>query len=124
MRGRIFLAAAGLSGAISVATDAIARHMLAGDFYRFELATTSARYGLVHAAVLVGVAVLWRRDEGGFWLGLSGWLFVVALMLFCGSLDVMAFGARAGAAAVTPWGGGAFIAGWVALLVAALVSRS
>ena len=123
MGARIFLAAAGLSGAISVATDALARHVLAGDFYRFELAATSARYGLFHAAALVGVAVLLQRDERSLWLSFSGALFVAGLMLFCGSLDAMALGVRAGAAVLTPWGGTAFIAGWLALLVAAIRPR-
>ena len=123
MRGRIFLVAAGLGGAISVATDAIARHLLAGDAYRFELAATSARYGLIHAAALLGVAVLWERNDGGFCLGLSAWLFVAGLVLFCGSLDLLAFAASARVAVITPWGGTALIAGWVALLMAALVPR-
>jgi uncharacterized membrane protein YgdD (TMEM256/DUF423 family) len=123
MRGRIFLVAAGLSGAVSVATDAVARHLLASDAHRFELAAISARYGLVHAAALIGVALLWQRDDGGFCLGLSGGLFVAGLALFCGSLDLVAFGAAPGLVALTPWGGTAFIAGWVALLVAAVVPR-
>jgi uncharacterized membrane protein YgdD (TMEM256/DUF423 family) len=123
MRGRIFLAAAGLSGAISVATDAIARHLLAGDAHRFELAATSARYGLVHAAALVGVAVLSQRDDSGFCLRLSGWLFVAGLVVFCGSLDLTALGVPSGVAALAPWGGTALIAGWAALLVAALMPR-
>jgi uncharacterized membrane protein YgdD (TMEM256/DUF423 family) len=123
MRGRIFLVAAGLAGAISVATDAIGRHLLTSDAYRFDLATISARYGLIHAAALVGVVVLWQRDDAGFWLGLGGCLFLAGLALFCGSLDLVAFGAPAGLAALTPWGGTAFIAGWGALLVAAVVPR-
>lgn len=123
MTGRAFLVIAGLSGAISVGTDAAARHLLAGDAYRFELAATSARYGLIHAAALVGVAVLCDRDGAGFWLGASGWLFVAGLALFCGSLDLIAAGAPPGLAALAPWGGTAFIAAWVALLVAALATR-
>lgn len=123
MTKRAFLVIAGLSGAISVSTDAAARHLLAGDAHRLQLAATSARYGLVHAAALVGVAALCDRNGPGFWLGASGWLFIAGLALFCGSLDLIAAGAPAGLAALAPWGGTAFIAAWTALLIAALAPR-
>lgn len=123
MTGRVFLGAAGLSGAISVAADAVARHALASDPYRFDLAITSSRYGLLHAAALLGIAGLSRREESGFWLGASGWLFIAGLVLFCGTLDLVALGAPRGLVALTPWGGTAFIAGWIALLIAALRPR-
>ena len=123
MSTRFFLACAGLSGAASIGTDAVARHLLAGNAYRFELAATSARYGLIHAAALIGLALLWQRNEGGFWLRLSGALFLAGLILFCGTLDLMAYGAPAGIALIAPWGGTALIAGWLALLLAALLPR-
>ena len=123
MRARIFLAIAGASGALSVAVDAAARHLLAGDAQRLELATTAARYGLVHAAALIGVALLSQRQDAGLWLGLAGWLLVAGLVLFCGSLALMAAGAPPFVALLTPWGGGAFIAGWLALVAAAVTPR-
>jgi uncharacterized membrane protein YgdD (TMEM256/DUF423 family) len=123
MAGRAFLAIAGLSGALSVAADAVARHLLAGDSHLFEFATISARYGLIHAAALVGVTALRDRHDNGLWLAVSGWLFAAGLLLFCGSLDLVAAGAPAALTALTPWGGTAFILGWLALLIAALVPR-
>jgi uncharacterized membrane protein YgdD (TMEM256/DUF423 family) len=123
MSERVFLAIAGASGAISVAADAVGRHMLAGDPYRFELATTGARYGLIHAAALVGVALLAGRALGGFWLVAAGWLIVVGLAFFCGSLDLVALGAPQGLTALAPWGGTSFILAWLALLIAALRPR-
>lgn len=123
MRERIFLGSAGFAGAISVAVDALARHALAGDARGIELATISARYGLIHAAALLGIALLCQRNERRFWLGLAGWLFIVALILFCATLDLVAFGAPAWLVALTPVGGTAFVAGWAALLMAALTMR-
>ena len=118
---RCFLAAAGIAGAISVAADAAARHLLAGDAARLELATIAARYGLIHAAALLGVAILAGR--GGFWPRAAGWLFIAGLILFCLSLDLVALGASSRLTALTPWGGSAFILGWLALLIAALRPR-
>ena len=119
MNERLFLAAAGLSGALSVGVDAVAVHRLADDAYRLGLATTAARYGLFHAVALIGVVALSRSGRGGFWLGAAGWLFVAGLVLFCGSLDLIAAGAPHAFATAAPWGGTAFIFGWVAILVAA-----
>jgi uncharacterized membrane protein YgdD (TMEM256/DUF423 family) len=116
---RIFLAVAGLAGAVSVAVDAAATHLLAGDPYRLGLAATAARYGLVHAAVLVALVLLIERRRG-FWLVIAGWCLVAGLLLFCGSLDLLAAGAPHGFAMAAPWGGTAFILGWLAILIAAL----
>ena len=123
MHERIFLGIAGAFGALSIALDAAARHALAGDAQRLEFATIAARYGLVHAAALVGVALLWQRYGAGLWLGLAGWLLVAGLVLVCGSLALLAAGAPPFVALLTPWGGGAFIAGWLALLAAAVTAR-
>lgn len=122
MAVRLFLAIAGLSGASAAAIDAAARHLLAGDAYRLELAATSARYGLIHAAALLGIAALLRHG-GGLCLRVAGWLFVIGVVLFCGSLDLIVLGAPHSLAVATPWGGTALIAGWVAVLVAALMPR-
>jgi uncharacterized membrane protein YgdD (TMEM256/DUF423 family) len=120
---RFFLAAAGVAGAISVAADAVARHVLAADAYRLELATIAARYGLIHAVALVAVVILAQRHAAAGWIAATGWLFVVGLVLFCGSLDLIALGATPRLSALAPWGGTAFILGWVFLFVAAIRAR-
>ena len=123
MTGRIFLALAAASGAISVGVDAAARHLLDGAAERLDFALTAARYGLVHAAALLAIALTLRDAPARGSIAIAGWLFVAGLVLFCGSLDLVAAGAPRGLTALTPWGGSAFIAGWVALLIAALRPR-
>jgi uncharacterized membrane protein YgdD (TMEM256/DUF423 family) len=123
--GRIFLAIASAAGAISVGVDAVATHLLAGDAARLALAATASRYGLIHAAALLALALLdlsasWR---GGLFLTIAGWCFVAGLVLFCGTLDLVAAGAPHGFAAAAPWGGTAFILGWLAVAIAALRLR-
>jgi uncharacterized membrane protein YgdD (TMEM256/DUF423 family) len=126
---RVWIAVAGLSGALAVIADAAARHALA-DAHSIELAATAARYGLVHAVALTALAALGRADAsvdaGGaawVWRAVTGWCFVLGLVVFCGSLYALAAGAPPGLARVTPWGGTLFILGWVALLLAALSPR-
>lgn len=118
MTGRVFLAVAGAAGAISVAVDAAATHLLVGDAYRLGLAVTASRYGMMHAAALLALVFLIER--AGWWLCAAGWCFVVGLVLFCGSLDLLAAGAPHAVAHAAPWGGTAFILGWLAVLVAAV----
>jgi uncharacterized membrane protein YgdD (TMEM256/DUF423 family) len=118
---RIFLATAGAAGAISVAVDAAAAHLLAGDSYRLGLAETASRYGLIHAAALLALVFLIER---GGWLRAAGWCFIIGLLLFCGSLDLLAAGAPPIIARAAPWGGTAFVLGWLAVLAAALRPKS
>lgn len=120
---RIWIAAAGLSGAAAVSADAAARHLLANAPYRLDLVATAARYGLFHAAALLAVAALARRVPpagGRLWLLIGGWCFLAGMVLFCGSLYLLAAGLGPDIARLTPIGGVLLIAGWVALLVAAL----
>ena len=95
---RIWLAVAGVSGTAAVAADAAARHLAAGDTYRLHLAATGARYGLIHAAALLGAAVLAAQERQGLprrWLGLCGWCLAGGLLLFPGGLYLLAMGAPA-----------------------------
>ena len=115
---RTFLAVAGVAGAICVAADAGATHLLAGDAYRLGLAETASRYGLIHSAALLALVFLIERDSG--WLRAAGWCFIIGLVLFCGSLDLLAAGAPPIVAGAAPWGGTAFVLGWLTVLVAAL----
>ena len=114
---RIFLAVAGTTGGISVAVEAAATHLLAGDVYRVGLAETASRYGLIHASALLALSFPVARGDG--WLRAAGWCFIAGLALFCGSLDLLAAGAPPIIARAAPWGGTAFILGWLAILVAA-----
>jgi len=122
---RIFIAVAALAGALSVGADAAAQHFLAADAVRAALAELGARYGLIHAAVLIGVALLLEVPTGGLGRGalaLSGWSFVLALVCFCGGLFLHA-GGHPAFAVIVPAGGMLFIAGWVLLLIHALSPR-
>jgi uncharacterized membrane protein YgdD (TMEM256/DUF423 family) len=122
---RIFVAAAALMGALSVGADAMSQHLLAADPARAALASLGARYGLVHAAALIGISLLLDLPAEGLRrlaLALSGWSFVAAFVFFCGGLFLHAAG-HAAFAMVVPVGGMLFIAGWGLLLVHALSPR-
>lgn len=80
---------------------------------------TAVQYHFWHALALLGVALAWPHFSDHAWLRASGWLFAAGLLLFCGSLYALALGAPRQLGLVTPFGGAAFVLGWLALIVAA-----
>ena len=123
---RWWLGLVGLSGAVAVAVEAMGRHWAEADLHRVELAATGARYALFHAPALLAVCALVSGAAPG-WTGrlihVAGWGFAAGLVLFSGSLYWLAVGLPPLVAPLTPAGGIAFIVGWAALLLAALVPR-
>ena len=74
---------------------------------------TAVQYHAWHALALLAVGlVLLSRPQAG--AGLAGWLFVAGIVLFSGSLYAMALTGVRSLGAVTPFGGAAFLAGWLA----------
>lgn len=80
---------------------------------------TAVRYQLVHALALMLIAVLSERRDG-LALRLAGWSYALGVLLFSGSLYVLALDGPRFLGPVTPIGGLAFVLGWMALAVAAL----
>jgi uncharacterized membrane protein YgdD (TMEM256/DUF423 family) len=117
---RTFLALGAASAAIAVAAGAFGAHALRTRLSPDLLAVfeTGARYQMFHALGLVAAAWAASRWGGGaaVW---AGWLFVLGTVLFSGSLYALALSGIRALGAVTPLGGVAFIAGWIALVVAA-----
>ena len=82
---------------------------------------TGARYQMYHALALLAVAAAAGRWPSA-WVTASGWLFVVGIVIFSGSLYVMTLTGARWLGAITPLGGLAFILGWAALAMSALRS--
>jgi uncharacterized membrane protein YgdD (TMEM256/DUF423 family) len=80
---------------------------------------TGVRYHFYHALALVAVAVAIQRWPNSNLPVIAGWLFVVGVVIFSGSLYVMAFTGLRWLGAITPIGGVALIAGWLCLLLVA-----
>jgi uncharacterized membrane protein YgdD (TMEM256/DUF423 family) len=117
---RTFLALGAISAAISVAAGAFGAHALKARLSPDLLAIfeTGARYEMYHALGLVAAA--WAAARAPAAAAWAGWLFVAGTVLFSGSLYALALTGIRGLGAVTPLGGVAFIAGWIALAIAAL----
>lgn len=120
MGGR-FLALGAFSGLIAVALGAFAAHALRARLDAALLATfeTGARYQMYHALALLAVGLLAERAPTRL-LATSGLLFVAGTILFSGSLYALALTGARGFGAITPFGGVAFLLGWLCLALAAL----
>ena len=79
---------------------------------------TGARYQMYHAlAILIVAGTMARMD--GWLIKTAGWLFTAGIVLFSGSLYLLALTGVTVLGAITPLGGLAFLAGWACLIIAA-----
>jgi uncharacterized membrane protein YgdD (TMEM256/DUF423 family) len=119
--------AAGVLGAAGVALGAFGAHGLKTQLGPEGLETwrTAVSYHLIHVLALFGCG-LWLRflPEAGTAVVVAAFGFIAGILLFSGSLYVLALGGPRWLGPVTPLGGVAFIAGWLALVPAALKSTT
>lgn len=116
---RVQILIAGINGALAVGLGAYGAHLLPqlpADLA--SLWSTASLFHLIHAAALVGVASFasMRPDRTPFSIAFA--LLILGTLLFSGSLYLRALtGLSLGT--VTPIGGIALIAGWLAFAAAA-----
>ncbi|HYT05402.1 MAG TPA: DUF423 domain-containing protein [Gemmatimonadales bacterium] len=115
---RTFATLGGVSGFLGVAAGAFGAHALRSRLSPDMLAAfeTGARYQMSHALALLAVAWAVTRWPGPA-VRVAGWLFVAGTVIFSGSLYLLALTGVRGLGTVTPLGGLAFLAGWLALVV-------
>ncbi len=118
---RTFLLVGALAGAIGVALGAFAAHGLRGRLSPEMLAVfeTGVRYHMYHALALLLTAAIMGRVTGRLIVA-AGWLFTAGIVLFSGSLYLIATTGITILGAITPLGGVAFLLGWACLAIAAL----
>ena len=120
MNARFFAVAGALLAFTAVGAGAFGAHALRGRLDPGALAIfeTAARYHLVHSVALFAVA--WANTQ---WPGrmaqVAGWLFIAGIVLFSGSLYLLALGGANALGAVAPVGGICLLVGWLLLAGAA-----
>jgi uncharacterized membrane protein YgdD (TMEM256/DUF423 family) len=107
-------------GFTGVAAGAFGAHALRARLAPDLLAVfeTAARYQMYHALALLAAALLAARFPSRR-ARVAGWLFTVGIVVFSGSLYLLALTGVRVLGAVTPLGGLCFLAGWIALGLAA-----
>ena len=113
---RTFAVLGALLACLAVGAGAFGAHGLRGRLTPelLDVVETAARYQMYHALGLLAVAWAADRWPGGA-TAAAGWLFVVGIVLFSGSLYLLSLTGTRWLGAITPLGGAAFLAGWLAL---------
>jgi len=119
MSARLALVVASLLMALAVALGAFGAHALKARVAPDMLAIwqTGVTYHAWHALALLALGLLLLHAPENAALRIAAWLFVAGIVLFAGSLYLLALGAPRIVGAITPLGGAAFIAGWIVVAV-------
>lgn len=117
---RLWLLLSACAGFTGVALGAFAAHGLKDQLTPAFLAVfqTGAHYQLVHALALFGVGLLALLRPSRV-VNAAGALFAVGVLLFSGSLYALTLSGITALGIITPFGGVAFLAGWLCLGLAA-----
>lgn len=117
---RLWLLLSAFAGFTGVALGAFAAHGLKNRLTPEYLAVfqTGTHYQLVHALALFGVGLLALHMPGRL-VNLAGGAFAVGILLFSGSLYLLTLSGIGKLGLITPFGGVAFLIGWLCLGLAA-----
>jgi uncharacterized membrane protein YgdD (TMEM256/DUF423 family) len=115
-----WLLIAAINGFVAVAAGAFGAHGLQNrlDAHALQVFETAARYQMYHA-LAIGLAVFAMRGAAATPAQGAAVLFLIGIVLFSGSLYGLALTNMRALAVITPVGGLAFLAGWIALAWAA-----
>lgn len=118
---KLWIALGAAGGFLAVALGAFGAHALKARLSAEALAVwhTAVQYHLAHALALVLVGAL-ALPKPSAALSVAGGAFAAGVLIFSGSLYVLALTGVRAWGAVTPLGGVLFLAGWAALAYAAL----
>lgn len=122
---KIFLILASINGFLAVALGAFAAHALRDRLTPELLNTfqTGVQYHMYHALALMGVGILSVQYPNANLPRIAGYLFMVGIILFSGSLYTLSLSGVRWLGAITPLGGVAFLAAWGCLFWFALNQR-
>lgn len=113
-----WLVVAAVNGFIAVAAGAFGAHGLQSrlDAHALQIFETAARYQMYHA-LAIGLAALATRSTAAT---LACALFLAGIVLFSGSLYLLALTGTRAFGFITPLGGLAYLAGWATLVWSAV----
>lgn len=110
---------AALSGGLAVGLGAFGAHALKGILesnQRVDTYELASRYQFYHSLALLGLGILAFHLQTRYLL-YSAYSFLLGILIFSGSLYILALTNKTWLGAITPLGGVALILGWVFLLM-------
>ena len=112
-----WLLIAAINGALALAFGAFGAHGLQGriDAHAIGIFETGARYHMYHALAMGLAALAVRSGAASTPASVAAAFFLAGIVLFSGSLYLLALTGVRSLGFVTPFGGLAFLVGWIAL---------
>lgn len=118
----VFLFLGALSAFIGVGMGAFGAHGLKTILSPELLAVyqTAVTYQMWHALGLIGIALLRQHTPDSQLLQWAGWLMFVGILLFCGSLYLLALLGLGRLGMITPVGGVSLLTAWALIIIFAM----
>jgi len=119
---RILIVASALALLTATMLGAYGAHGLQGSLSEnaWSAYQTAVQYKFIHGLGLIATVLVARAYPGSKLIAASSWLLLIGIILFCGSIYATSFGAAPSFGALAPYGGSAFMLGWLALALGAL----
>lgn len=119
---KIFIIIGAINAFLSVALGAFGAHGLEGKLtpHYLDIWEKAVKYQMFHSMGLFIVAILLGQFPTSSLLNWAGWLLLIGIILFAGSLYVLAITQISILGAITPLGGVSFLAAWVLIIFAAV----
>ena len=117
---RLFISLGAFNCLLSVALGAFGAHLLEGRLAAdlFITYQKASQYHMPHGLGLILIGLLGLHKESRL-INAAGWLLLIGILLFCGSLYTLGLTGIRSLGIITPFGGTAFLAGWLCLCIAA-----
>ncbi|MFE8701907.1 DUF423 domain-containing protein [Cytobacillus sp. FJAT-54145] len=119
---KLFIILGAINAFLSVALGAFGAHGLEGKVEPkyLDIWKTGVTYQMFHATGLLIIGVLLGKLPTSALLSWSGWLMLIGIILFSGSLYVLTLTKIGVLGAITPLGGVSFLAAWILIIIAAV----
>ncbi|TYS17952.1 DUF423 domain-containing protein [Rossellomorea vietnamensis] len=121
---KTFIIIGAINAFLSVAFGAFGAHALEGKISQKYIDTwnTGVLYQMFHSMGILIIGVLMGNIASSSLLNWSGWLMLIGIVLFSGSLYILSLSGIKVLGAITPLGGVAFLIAWILLIITAVKS--
>jgi len=115
---KILLSLAAVSLLIATIAGAVGSHALTfADAQAQHSFESAVQFQFFHGLGVVAIVLVGLAGRAGFVRAAAAWLMLAGTLLFCGSIYARALGVAPGIVGVAPYGGVAFMVGWLAFAV-------
>ncbi|MGG1398833.1 DUF423 domain-containing protein [Bacillus salipaludis] len=119
---KAFIIVGAINAFLAVALGAFGAHGLKNklDAHYLEIWKTGVTYQMFHAIGILVVGLLLAKVADSSLFTWSGWLMLIGIIFFSGSLYVLSVTKIGILGAITPIGGVCFLAAWILVIVGAV----